>query len=330
MRTPHDTLCHSVFRHHACASAWVVSVLPGRLSQWIDWSAFQPANGHVSGLRLRSHHADLVFTARLLGGEHRVLFVIEHKSSPDEALHWQVLRYSVHLAHSTRRRHGALPFLLPLVLTHGGSPIPGTTWPDAPAELVADFAPHQPAFRLHLDDLSASSEAALLARDLPALLRLVFLCLQHARGRRPEEVLAALDRWRPLLRSVECFAVAMSPAEALDEIGWYLVDTTDLTEDQVRMAFAKHLDHPEEIPMTTGQRIRLESRNLGREEGKEIGKALGESTAKAQTLLRQLRRRFRDDSEPFAERVLAATVPELDRWLDRILDAESAAAVCAD
>ncbi len=122
----------------------------------------------------------------------------------------------------------------------------------------------------------------------------------------------------------------MSPAEALDEIGWYLVDTTDLTEDQVRMAFAKHLDHPEEIPMTTGQRIRLESRNLGREEGKEIGKALGESTAKAQTLLRQLRRRFRDDSEPFAERVLAATVPELDRWLDRILDAESAAAVFAD
>lgn len=100
------------------------------------------------------------------------------------------------------------------------------------------------------------------------------------------------------------------------------------------MAFAKHLDHPEEIPMTTGQRIRLESRNLGREEGKEIGKeigkALGESAAKAQTLLRQLRRRFRDASEPFAERVLAATVPELDRWLDRILDAETAAAVFAD
>ena len=132
MRTPHDTLCHSVFRHHACASAWVVSVLPGRLSQWIDWSAFQPANGHVSGLRLRSHHADLVFTARLLGGEHRVLFVIEHKSSPDEALHWQVLRYSVHLAHSTRRRHGALPFLLPLVLTHGGSRSPAPLGPTHP------------------------------------------------------------------------------------------------------------------------------------------------------------------------------------------------------
>ncbi len=38
-------------------------------------------------------------------------------------------------------------------------------------------------------------------------------------------------------------------------------------EDQVRMAFYKHLDQPEGTPMTTGQRIRLESRNLGREEG---------------------------------------------------------------
>ena len=122
----------------------------------------------------------------------------------------------------------------------------------------------------------------------------------------------------------------MTPADALDEIGWYLVDTSDLTEDQVRMAFHKHLDQPEGTPMTTGQRIRLESRNLGREEGEAQGLAKGEAKGKAQTLLRLLQRRFASASEPFAPRILTATVPELDRWLDRILDAATVADVFAD
>jgi hypothetical protein len=100
------------------------------------------------------------------------------------------------------------------------------------------------------------------------------------------------------------------------------------------MAFHKHLDQPENTPMTTGQRIRLESRRLGREEGwaegEARGEAKGEAKAKAQTLLRLLQRRFGSNSEPFTPRVQAATVPDLDRWLDRILDAATAADVFAD
>ena len=151
------------------------------------------------------------------------------------------------------------------------------------------------------------------------------MLLSLQRGHSSDELLAAIDRWRELLRAVERDADAMA-ADALDEIGWYLVDTTDLTEDQVRMAFHKHLDQPENTPMTTGQRIRLESRNLGREEGE----ARGEAKAKAQTLLRLLQRRFAGVSEQFTPRVQAATVPDLDRWLDRILDAKTAAEVFAD
>ncbi len=321
MRSPHDTLFHSVFRHPSRAAAWVKYVLPRRLARRIDWRTFQPANGRVAGLRLRNHHADLVFSAKLLGGRQLVLFVIEHKSSPDGELHWQVLRYSVHLANTTRRRHGAMPMILPLALTHGGAPITTTTWPTVPAAVAADFAAHQPSLTLLCDDLSASAEAELMQRELPALLRLTFLCLQHTRGSSPDELLAAIDRWRELLREVERDVDAMA-TDALDEIGWYLVDTSDLTEDQVRMAFHKHLDQPENTPMTTGQRIRLESRRQGREEG--------EAKAKAQTLLRLLQRRFGSASEPFTPRVQAATVPELDRWLDRILDAKTAAEVFVD
>ena len=325
MHTPHDTLFHSVFRDPPHAATWVQSVLPRPLRQPIDWATFRPTHGSVKGLRLRSHHSDLVFRAELLGGSRLVLFVIEHKSGPDAGLHWQVLRYAVHLGHVTRRQQGELPLILPLALTHGGPPITTTLWPDLPVDVAAPFEPHQPKLMLLVDDLSATSEASLVARDLPALLRLTFLCLQHTRGRNPDELLAAIDRWRELLRAVERDADAMS-ADALDEIGWYLVDTTDLTEDQVRMAFHKHLDQPENTPMTTGQRIRLESRKLGREEGRTEGETKG----KAQTLLRLMQRRFGAASEPFTPTILAASVPDLDRWFDRILDAKAVADVFAD
>lgn len=156
-------------------------------------------------------------------------------------------------------------------------------------------------------------------------MRLTLLCLQHTRGREPDELLAAIDRWRDLLREVERDADAMA-ADLLDEIGWYLVDTSDLTEDQVRMAFHKHLDQPENVPMTTGQRIRLESRKLG----EALGEAKGEAKAKAQTLLRQLQRRFGSLGDPLTARVQSANVLDLDRWLDRILDAKSVEDVFAD
>ena len=46
--------------------------------------------------------------------------------------------------------------------------------------------------------------------------------------------------------------------------------------------------------------------------------------------LRLLQRRFPGTSLPFAQIVQAAAVPDLDRWLDRILDATTIADVFAD
>jgi hypothetical protein len=43
-----------------------------------------------------------------------------------------------------------------------------------------------------------------------------------------------------------------------------------------------------------------------------------------------MQRRFGAASEPFTPTILAASVPDLDRWFDRILDAKIAADVFAD
>lgn len=321
-------------RHPAHAEPWVRALLPGALAAAIEWATFAPASAWLTGLRLRAHHADLVFVAKLRGCERLVVFVIEHKSGPDPELHDQALRYAVHVRHQLRRRGEDAPLVVTLVLCHGGAPVLAPADPDLAPDVAAAFAVHAPRVRLLVDDLSACTEAELRRPELTPLAQLLCLCLRTAREADPVELSAAIERWSDLLRAVAADAGPIDPPDALDAVGWYLVDTSDLTEEQVHMAISKHLDPPPGERMTTGQRIRLESRNLGRAEGKLEGKAEGRvegrSEALAQTLLRQLGKRFGAPSPQLAARIATAPAADLERWLDRILDAATLEAVFAE
>lgn len=73
--------------------------------------------------------------------------------------------------------------------------------------------------------------------------------------------------------------------------------------------------------MTTGQRIRMESRELGRIEGRIEGRTEARVEAKAETLIRLLQRRFGPLAQSRREQIAAASVEQIDQWTDRLLDA---------
>ena len=319
MQNPHDTLFHQVMRHPAHAAAWVRSRLPAILVFAVDWSTFAPAGERVPGLRLRSQHLDLVFVAELVRRATPVVVLIEHKSAPDAALLSQVLRYCVHLLHAMRRVTGRHCRVVPLVLSHGGAPIVALQGGVLEPEVADALAPLQPRVEPLVDDLDPRSEQELLQAPLPPAVRFLFLCLQQARRLGAADLLRAIDRWSVLLRAVESDPSDADPYDLLDAFGWYLVDTSDLTETQVQMAFERHLNHPENQRMTTGQRIRMESRELGRAEGRTEARI----EAKAETLIRLLQRRFGPLPQSRREQIAAASVELIDQWTDRLLDAAS-------
>ena len=79
------------------------------------------------------------------------------------------------------------------------------------------------------------------------------------------------------------------------------------------------------VRMTTGQRIRMEARAAGRSEGKTEGR-----TEEARRMLaRLLNRRFGVSATDVDARLQAATLEQLEAWIDRILDAESLDALFA-
>ena len=73
---------------------------------------------------------------------------------------------------------------------------------------------------------------------------------------------------------------------------------------------------------------------FGKAEGLNIGKArgiaIGEAKAKKEPLLRQLERRFGAVPEAVRTRVYAASMFDLDGWLDAVLDAGDIDGVFAD
>ena len=103
----------------------------------------------------------------------------------------------------------------------------------------------------------------------------------------------------------------------------YILKVTKLGARRLRIVFDQHIGAASMKKFeSTYDRITRES--------KAEGKAEGELTGGAKVLLRLLRRRFRTVPKTIAARLTAASAVDLDRWTDRVLDAETIAEVFAD
>jgi hypothetical protein len=154
------------------------------------------------------------------------------------------------------------------------------------------------------------------------LAQLTLLCLECLPRCHGDEALAAIARWADLLQAVENADAPPLGDDAVDAIGWYLLDVTDVGLDDLQMAFQQHLNRYRSPIMTTAERIR--------QEGVSQGITQGLSRGQAKTLLRQMHKRFGPLSDAVVARIQAASEAELDRLTDRILDVDSLDALLAD
>ncbi|MEO6596957.1 MAG: Rpn family recombination-promoting nuclease/putative transposase [Planctomycetota bacterium] len=282
----------------------------------------------MHGLALRLGVTDLVYEIHVRDTNLRVFVLIEHRSFRDRGLHDRLVRYSVHLAHGTRRRRSsAVTPVLAVVLYHGpGSLQLGPRLPKALTKLDANAAALieslQPRLQCLTDQLHGSTEAELMTRNLTPLGLLTHLslrCLPHCD---PAETLAALDRWGPILRAVDTDVGPPIGREAIAKLGWYILHVTKTPVEDVHMALEKNLQRTENTFMSTAEKLRRE--------GLAQGLTQGLTQGRTDTLLRQLNRRFGPVALGVETRLRSATSAELDRWTDRILDCETLEALFAD
>ncbi len=325
--SPHDRLFHFTFRHPAHVAGCLLHALPAPVADAIDWTSLIPASERVLGARLRPHLADLVFAARLRDQDHWLLLLVEHKAYPDHGVHDQLLRYTVHLRRIASHAE-LVPFCVPVLLQHGGN-VP--TQRDHAVALEPEgvrqaLVAMQPRLSFVVDDLTDRDERELRRPGMTPLAQLTLLCLECLPRCHGDEALAAIARWADLLQAVENASAPPLGDDAVDAIGWYLLDVTDVGLDELQMAFQQHLNRYRSPIMTTAERIRQEGVTEGISKGISQGMAQGQ----AATLLRQLQKRFGPLPEAVVARITAATQAELDRYTDRILDVDRLDALFAE
>ncbi|HMV46453.1 MAG TPA: Rpn family recombination-promoting nuclease/putative transposase [Blastocatellia bacterium] len=172
---PHDAFFRRVFSDPAVAAEFLCRYLPPAISAALDLTRIELEETSLTDQRLRRHAADLLFRVRLIGGgEAYILILLEHKSTPDERVALQVLRYSVL---KWDRMALPLPLIIPVVVYHGAKP-----WSIGKklSDLFGQFSGSRiwrrylPDFEYHLCDLSKFRDEELEGGEgLGAVLKLL-------------------------------------------------------------------------------------------------------------------------------------------------------------
>jgi hypothetical protein len=316
--TPHDDLFHFVFRHVRHVVPRLRCMLSAAVQAAVDWQSLQPAAEKLRGVPLRLSIADLVFRAARCSDPSPVWFVIEHKAIDDHHAERQLLRYAVHLGDLGR---GSAPAaVVSLLLHHGARPFVAVE--PGPDDVFAPFEPRQP---LLVDDLTRVTEADLLARTLTPLGTLTLLCLRTLGSCDGEQAVQAFERWGELLRRVDRDVAPPSGRDAIAKIAGYALAVVEVTPRDLHETFERLLERPEDTIMSTLER----TYQKGRAEGLAAGRTQGLAEGRSETILRQLTKRFGPLPTDVEPRVRGGTKADLDRWADRLLDAQSLADVFA-
>ncbi|HEX3764678.1 MAG TPA: Rpn family recombination-promoting nuclease/putative transposase [Kofleriaceae bacterium] len=340
---PHDALFKSAFEAPAAATALLRALLPAAVRETIAWDSLGAETGSFIDSALADRHSDLLFSARLRTGEPALLYVLlEHQSTGDAEMPLRGLSYQVRIWERFLKRHPRawLPPILTVVVSHvRGGWRTSRSLEDmlAPAvRAMPGLVALMPRFSLLIDDLAHLSDAELHARSLAAFQKLALWLLRDARD--PVRLLSSFERWAAamleLLEGPGGFA-------SFATLVAYMFRVVDPVHRETLRAKIKPLGpRAEEVIMTIAEQLIEEGREQGLEKGREQGleKGLeqgletGRLEGRIATLRSLLRFKFKLQTlEPVYEaRLLAAPPSVLDRYLERVLTAESIAAVFED
>jgi hypothetical protein len=310
--SPHDALFRFVFGDCEHARGLLASAMPAAIAANIDWSTLErQPEPHVDE-RVRERICDLLFRCTLHSGRPLLLYlVLEHKSEGRRFDVLQMLDQVVAVLKEHRRRHpddAFLPAVMP-ILTHVGDRV--WTAPVALADLFdldtlpADIARHLPALTIRLDDVQRAEEQDLRGRALSLAGLWCLASLRYLPGVRDDP--AGFARWLATWADViEQVVSAPTGQEAVRAISSYAVRTSRLPRVQVEAILQNQLTEPamKEYQSTYDEMI------------DQVRKQRG-----AEVLIRLLHRRFGALADACRDRVFAGSDEEVDRWVDRVLDA---------
>lgn len=316
---PHDAFFRYVFSKPRHARGLLGQLLPASLSPRLLWSTLRLEPGSYIDPRLAATASDVLLSIRLRGSPTRVLLYLlfDHQSTVDSLMPLRMLGYAHRAWCDYLERHdaiaGHIPLLVPLLFYQGERPwtaarrlselhqLPGGPPVDLPVFIELDMILHE----LRLDLLPPHALTALVRAALRVM-----------------KLVAAAD-----------FTNVAALAQCIRDVR--RADGEDDTSALIHYIFHTHPNRriidtiAEELPPDMRNHVMSIAEEL-MADGHELGQREGQRAGQAALIQRQLTRRFGTLPSRVVRRVSAGTLPELERWSDRLLTATSLDDVFAD
>lgn len=320
---PHDALFKSAFEAPASAGALLRELLPRALCDAIAWDTVTGEPGSFVDPALADHHSDLLFSARTRTGDPLLVhLLLEHQSTRDPVMPLRTLTYEARIwGRFHKDRPGEwLPPIIAVVISH----VPGG-W-TAARSFEELFAPSimtipglvalVPRFSLVIADLSELSNEDLKARSLAAFQKLALWLLRDARD--PVRLLQNFGTWASTLLEVRRAPAGIDAFSILLTYMFRVVGKANRATLQARIRqMNQYTEETEEPEMSIYDEMV--------EEGRVVGLAQGQVAALRSLLTFKFRLQALD--ECYEARLKAATPEAIDRYLQRVLVADSLADV---
>ena len=295
----HDTYCVAVLGNPAIADPFIRHMLEPEMVADLADGPPVPVPTSMAGGDLSRGIFDLAYLYRLKSGGW-LKIVLEHKSSQDRRTPAQMARYVALAMESPDPPGEGLEMVLPVVLYHGRK----RDWTLRCAKESFRTRGRRP-------------------RRLHGFFYLLWNLMRLDLDRLPLPPLV----WAVTATMVGAFRTAAVQARLLDPIILALPDG-DLIERQTLLYIANAwpMDHAEleaRVKALKPARAREDIMGTVLEEMAASSKAEGLVAGKAETLLKQLRLKFRRLPAGVQARVGTASPEQLDSWLEAVLDAES-------
>ncbi len=334
----HDALFKQVFSHPEHVLGEIRHLLGAARAAHFDWATLRLLPASFVDEQLGQHHADLLYSVRLAGGDCLIYLLIEHKSAPDRFTGLQLLRYQLRIwerfhAEYPRRR---LPPVLVVLVCQG-------RWSGPPR--FRDLCELDPGlgsglldrfldFTVFVDDLSSATVGGIRERPLSSVAVLALLSLKCAR-RRSAEHPGIREDWRLWGRVLGAAFTTPAVGGVLAELVWYIMKTQGIDLDELQRCIGYRILEDSEYDMKTlrdyiNEDVLERGREEGREEGRAEGRAEGRREGQARLVQAMLHKKFGAQARPVEEQVGQANLADLDRWALRILDSESIEQVFAE
>jgi len=322
---PHDALFKAGFEKPEHATGIFRGILPGSLADAIAWQTMRLAPGSVIDPALADRHSDLLYEVELHGAPAFLYLLLEHQSTNDPDMPLRMLIYMTRIWERFRKQHpvkdgvrAPLPPIIPALVSHapGGWTAPRTFEElfDPRPETFPDVAAFVPRFSMLVEDLEHLSNDDIKALALAAFPKLVLWALRDARS--GPEFLRNFTQWAEAMQ--EAWRAPYG-VEALGQLLRYVeLVCDDLQLEEFRAKLRELGPEVEQAAMTIAEQMRREGHAQGRVEERIV------------VLTKLLSLKFGAIDAASGARIGAATPEQLDRYVERVLTAETLAAVFAE